>query len=197
MPKTIIPFDCIIPAAGLSTRMGDWKLARSEESGKTLLEETLEAVFGVCERIIVVGGYRFNDLKTMLKGREDILLLENREFEKGMLSSIQKGLEAVSRHFFILPADMPGIGEVHFRTLFASFTGECIVRPVYGGNPGHPVLFPLSCKRKILELGRGRLIDGMKNWECREIPWEDSSVVTDIDTPGDYLTWKEGKVSGN
>ena len=190
MTHNKLPYDCLIPAAGMSTRMGQWKLVLPVHDNCSLLERTVETALSVCKRVIVIGGFRFGEMQKMLSSFGEILLLENRDYEKGMLSSIQCGLNAVERDFFITPADMPGITEEHYQRLDSSFDGNKIVRPVFEQKPGHPILCPYSCKEKILALKGERLFSAFKNWDQLQISWEDDSTVADIDTEEDLVHWR-------
>lgn len=52
-------------AAGLSSRMGKNKLIMNIE-GKTIIERCILGMYEVCERIIVVGGYKIEDIRPIL-----------------------------------------------------------------------------------------------------------------------------------
>ena len=49
--------DCIITAAGLSSRMGQWKMMLPWEQG-TILDTSIKNALQFCSRIILVTGYR-------------------------------------------------------------------------------------------------------------------------------------------
>lgn len=53
--------DCIITAAGLSSRMGQWKMMLPWEQG-TILDTSIKNALQFCSRIILVTGYRGNEL---------------------------------------------------------------------------------------------------------------------------------------
>jgi CTP:molybdopterin cytidylyltransferase MocA len=142
-----------------------------------------------------VGGYRFGELQELLSAYRGLILVENPDYEKGMLSSIQHGLKAVERDFFITPADMPGITEEHYRRLVNFFGSDKIVRLVYEQTPGHPILCPYRYKDQILALKGERLFAAFRNWDQQQISWEDSSSVTDIDTLDDLALWRSESVN--
>ena len=108
---------CIIPAAGLSSRMGCWKGELKTRDGISFIENAVSTAQMVCSKVIVVGGYRFTDLEALLARFSGIHILYNPDFKRGMLSSIQKGLEAVYNDFFVFPMDMPLIGDDVFFNL--------------------------------------------------------------------------------
>lgn len=49
--------DCIITAAGLSSRMGKWKMMLPWRDG-TILDASIKNALQFCSRIIVVTGFR-------------------------------------------------------------------------------------------------------------------------------------------
>ncbi len=187
-----LPADCIIPAAGFSSRMKGWKALLEDQDRTTFLESAVRKALGACERVLLVGGYRFETVKKIIKTSERVILLENTGYPKGMLSSIQTALGSVERDFFITPVDMPGIQTGHYRTLYSFFDKSRIIRPVFKGQPGHPILCPFCYRDMIRDVNGERLIDVLRHWECVDLPWPDQSVVADIDTPEDYEKWKHG-----
>lgn len=189
MSQEKLPVDCLIPAAGLSSRMGKWKLQIPLNNNCTILGRTVRMAMQVCERVIVVGGYRFDELKEMLLPYEDVILLENSSYESGMLSSIQRGLTAVRQNFFITPVDMPAITEDHYRELYAYSNRNMIVRPVYRDFPGHPIYCPFGIKERILHLQGERLIREFQHWGQIQVPWADETVILDLDTTEDLRKW--------
>ncbi len=187
--KKLLPVECIIPAAGFSSRMDDWKIRLKDKNGKTFLQGTVEKALGVCEKVILVGGYRFEELKHSFEPHERLVVIENPGYAGGMLSSIQRGLLLVEKDFFITPVDMPALTGEHYRILYSLFDAEHVLRPVFRGQPGHPILCPYGCRKDILELKGDRLIKALRHWDTRKAVWEDSSVVADIDTPEEYAAW--------
>ncbi len=61
--KSIRPerLDCVMPAAGLSSRMGDWKLMLPYQQ-YTILDASIENALSFCRRVILVVGYRGAEL---------------------------------------------------------------------------------------------------------------------------------------
>ena len=145
---------CIVCAAGFSSRMGRWKVDLMTRESRSFLENALMAA-SVCRRITLVGGYRFDELKKrvppVFRGR----VIENADFRKGMLSTVQKALAVSDGYFFILPVDMPLISGDHLRSVYQRRSEDKVVRPAYGGVPGHPVLCPPQWRERLL-FGQGR-----------------------------------------
>jgi len=114
--------DCIIPAAGASTRMGDWKpLLPFGES--TIVETTIATALAAQVeggmRVLLVAGYRGDELHELFEGRPGVAIVDNPRWEAGMLGSIQAALPFVcSDRFFILHADMPLVPSAAFGLLY-------------------------------------------------------------------------------
>ena len=63
--------DCIITAAGLSSRMGQWKMMLPWEQG-TILDTSIKNALQFCSRIILVTGYRGNELHERYANQSNI-----------------------------------------------------------------------------------------------------------------------------
>ena len=57
-----VPCDCIITAAGLSSRMGTWKMMLPYCQG-TMLDASLKNALAFCQRVILVVGHRGEELE--------------------------------------------------------------------------------------------------------------------------------------
>ncbi|SMY35485.1 NTP transferase domain-containing protein [Photobacterium andalusiense] len=179
--------DCVIPAAGLSSRMGAWK-PMLPYHGCTLLDVAIKHALQFCSRVIVVAGYRADELIRRYQHQPLIQVVVNAEYQQGMLSSIQKGITAVtSARFFITHADMPCIDPQVFRMLLQARHA----RVVFAGNQhqtGHPVLIdsaliphilalPITAKMKqVLQTGTEHYL------QLNAV----SGIFYDIDTPEKY-----------
>ncbi|MCX7635397.1 MAG: NTP transferase domain-containing protein, partial [Syntrophales bacterium] len=74
----------------------------------------------------------------------------------GMFSSVQTGVRCLAPSglpFFVLPVDCPCVQPTTLLTLLAAYEegGDAVVRPVYGGQRGHPPLLSSSLKKGIME----------------------------------------------
>lgn len=169
MPTYMDIVDCIIPAAGLSERMGRWKplISYPAAGGKPLVEVSVERALETCSRVVLVTGYRGDELERLFDDYPCVDCVRNEEFRRGMFSSIQTGARLIEApFFFIAHADMPELPAELYRFLLekigksgertgtgAGLEGEIetvngapdIVRPLYRGLPGHPVL----CRHRV------------------------------------------------
>ncbi|MDC7232483.1 MAG: nucleotidyltransferase family protein [Spirochaetales bacterium] len=193
--KLKINAHCIITAAGESSRMGCWKgsltvPAGSEGQGETtLIQKAVSTALESCQRVVVVGGRQMEHIRMLIPQDKNLQIIENPDYKEGMLSSIKRALPFVEGDFFILPMDMPLITPVHLYHLHRSFflnKSHQIVRPVYRGQPGHPVLLPSVWNFRIRSMPGRSLKQNLTDDDQLLIPWKDESVVLDLDTQAAY-----------
>lgn len=99
--------DGIVLAAGLSSRVGRYKLALDIQ-GKTVIERCIESMYDICSNVIVVGGHNYNLLQDILKPYAKVKMILNENYIEGMFTSVKKGLYQVEGDkFFLIPADYP------------------------------------------------------------------------------------------
>uniref|UniRef100_A0A7C4UBF3 Nucleotidyltransferase family protein n=1 Tax=candidate division WOR-3 bacterium TaxID=2052148 RepID=A0A7C4UBF3_UNCW3 len=180
--------DAIILAAGMSKRMKEWKITL-EFKGKRMIDIVIEKFKEVCERIIVVGGYRFDELKNILKDR-DVIIVYNENYKGSMFTSVKKGAEFVEgERFFITPSDTPFFKRETILKMLCSDSD--IIVPYYDGKGGHPVLFKGYLKDEILkedEESNLKMILNKKGFERMDV--DDEGILIDIDTMEDYERYK-------
>jgi molybdenum cofactor cytidylyltransferase len=179
--------DCLVPAAGRSLRMGDWKPALPF-GGATIVQCVVRTALEWCARVVLVAGYRGEELAALFAGEPRVRVAANPRWEAGMFSSLQAGAAAVSTvRFFICPADMPLIRPECYRALLDAAGGE-VVLPVFAGRRGHPVLLDAALLPEIrtADPGSGRMKDIIARHRVTEVPWGDDTILRDIDTREDY-----------
>ena len=164
--------------------------------GKTLLQHSLESLLGSgADEIILVLGHEADRIRESLPALP-IKIVINPDYKQGMASSLRQGLLAMdpaSEAFLVLLADQPGIGPEIINTLIRAFRQadpeRGIVRPVYRGRPGHPVLIGVQYLKEALQLqgdvGARRILMNHPE-DILEIEVEEDAVLMDIDTPEEY-----------
>lgn len=190
----------LILAAGLSTRMQAFKPLMPLR-GKTLIENTIDSVFSSgADRIVVVTGYRAEELEPLLKEKygDRIILARNKDYSTtDMLHSIRIGCQAMPKcdAFFLLPGDMPMVKESTFRKILDQRNGEIsIIFPTLEGYRKHPPLVDYRVVPEILSFGgEGGLRQLWKEQESiiRTVSVDDRGVWIDLDTQEDYNNCKE------
>lgn len=183
--------DCLIPAAGLSSRMGKWKLTLPYKNS-TIVETSIANALNISNRIILVTGHRSEELTKIVQKYSNVLTTKNEKFDKGMFSSIQTGVKLIkSDWFFITMGDMPDIGKDIFKDLIKARNNNPdtydIIRPMYQGKRGHPVLLHKKTIKTILE---EPFSSEMKNvfthFKVLDIEMNLPDTFRDIDTPEEY-----------
>lgn len=180
----------LILAAGMSSRMGNFKPMMSI-GGMSIAERVIAAFrqAGVT-RIIVVTGYRAEQLERHLAGSGVVFLRNERYAETQMFDSVCIGLRYLrgkcSRVLFT-PVDIP---------LFTASTVGALLKsdaklacPVYHGAHGHPTLISADLIDGILsDSGENGLRGALfrSGVPLKQIIVEDPGVLHDADTPEDY-----------
>ena len=188
--------DCLIPAAGRSTRMGNWKLMLPL-AGKTVIEKVVSTALTVCARVVLVTGHRSSELHELFAGADRIIPVENLHWRTGMLSSIRCGAAAVeSELFFIALADMPFLNPEVYSNLIEVARAQTAYNdrvddayvPVFNRRRGHPVLLRSGTIRKIQksDAETSAMHEIMHRIKTHELAWRDDTIHRDLDTPGDY-----------
>lgn len=199
MPRHI---NALIPAAGLSSRMGEFK-PLLPLGGRTVIESTAESLLdGGAELIVVVLGHRGAEVESVLRARfaERVIPVYNPDpAGSDMLSSVKLGLAAMPPcdAFFLLPGDMPFVRRETFQALLAARPeGVSIGFPTLEGVRKHP---PLVDGALIPEILAFREEGGLRRfWQQHEdliytVPVADDGVEIDLDTPEDYQRHQDRK----
>ena len=186
----------IVLAAGFSSRMKKFKMEMLLD-GKTLIERSVESLDKVCSRIIVVAGYKIERIREILKDYENVEVVFNKEFEKGMFSSFKIGISQIkTEKFFLLPGDIPFVGQDVFKKLLSQ-KGDIII-PVFKGRKGHPVLINSSLIDEILEEPEDSNLKLFINKKgLTTVAVQDKAILIDIDTEEDYLNYSSSVNSEN
>ena len=182
----------IIVAAGMSSRMGDFKPMLN--IGSISIAQRIVANFhqaGV-DKIVMITGYNATTLERHLSGN-GIIFLRNENYESTqMFDSAKIGLEYLKDkcdRILFTPVDIPLFTSATVRTLIES--GAELACPVCEGQQGHPILIASRLVDSILsDSGEGGLKGAMSRCgvEQMQIEVEDAGVLHDADTPEDYRT---------
>ncbi len=178
--------DCIITAAGLSSRMGAWKMMLPYGSG-TILDASLKNALAFCQRVILVVGHRGEELQARYGSRPDIVVVYNPDYRQGLGSSIRCALAASDADYlFISHGDLPCIPREVYQQLWQARGCEALF-PTWQGEAGHPVLLPISIAR---ELATAPAQESVRRWlqehPHRMVPVDSPAILFDVDTPERY-----------
>lgn len=187
---------CVIPAAGRSSRMGDWK-PLLPWGRSTICGAVAAAALAAGLRPVVVAGYRAGELAAAFSGRPEVTVVVNRDWERGMLGSVRVGASLpLSRGigFFVAPADMPSLPSEAFERLLGELDrlgreGEA-ARTLFAsraGRLGHPVWIPAEVASGLGSLDPGqRLRDHLLGLPWSAVEVADDGIFDDLDTPEEY-----------
>jgi len=183
----------ILLGAGESKRMGVDKLALAWK-GKTILEHCFKTLLRseVGELVVVLSG-RSKGLKNLSQGQKARVVM-NPQSQKGMGSSIRKGLQAISPRsdgILIALGDQPFVKTRTINALIHAFDREKkrIIVPSFHGKTGHPVIFHRAYKKELMGLKGdvgGRSIIERHREDVRVVRVKSIGVVKDVDTWQDY-----------
>ncbi|MDP3176621.1 MAG: NTP transferase domain-containing protein [Spirochaetaceae bacterium] len=183
--------DCIVAAAGASSRMGAFK-PLLDFRGSTIIQTVVgEAIAAGC-RVLLVVGHRGDELDRLFEGSALVQVLRNAGWERGLLSSIQAALPAVrSSAFFVMLGDMPFVGrEVYGLLARGTERGNPSPRAriaSFEGRKGHPALIPSAWIPEILALPpQGMLRDYLATMPVELVDTGGDAALVDLDTPADY-----------
>jgi molybdenum cofactor cytidylyltransferase len=195
----------VVLAAGESSRLGQAKQLL-EFRGETLVRHAARAASEAgCDPVLVVIGENRDAIASALgirdsripssPGREEMagpVLVENREWRRGVGTSIRSGLEQLPHDLaavVLLTCDQPFVDASIVRQLLLAWeeTGKPIVASGYANTLGVPALFDRCCFDALLELpddsGAKTLIASRPAEVC-PVGFEQGAV--DIDTPEDF-----------
>lgn len=192
----------VVPAAGLSRRMGRPKLLLPL-GGKTVMAHLLETLHRpeiVCRAVVMRRDDEDLRMEVEHAGawaiRPDEDPPEMRESVEIALASIEKRFSPRPQDGWLLvPADHPTLSSrVLDRVLSAwqSCTSQVLV-PKWQGRRGHPTIFSWELAQEVPKIPS----DCGLNWLVRsagvsveELPVADPAIFTDLDTPADYEALK-------
>jgi len=181
----------VILAAGASSRLGQPKPLLSWR-GEPLIRHVARVALGsgLCP-VVVVGGEHVRQIREALSDL-DVRVVYNADWERGQSTSLQAGLRALPTGIggvVFLLADQPLITESVLRKLIETHALSLapIVAPVVDGKRANPVLFDRVTFNDLMKLQGdvgGRALFG--HYPVQWVPWFDSNLMLDIDTPEDY-----------
>lgn len=181
----------IVLAAGLSTRMGNFKQLLPF-AGQTVVQHVVDLVKSQLDDVVVVLGHRASEVVGVLD-KHRVRSVVNRNYAKGMTTSVQCGIAAAleADGYLICLGDQPGITiEVISHVITAAKNEKkSIVIPTYNGKRGHPVYIGKPYVDEILALPVDRGLNMVTRGhpeDTLELPLTQREILDDMDTPADY-----------
>lgn len=191
----------IVPAAGLSRRMGQPKLVMNL-GGKTVIERLLTTLShpAVTETVVVFrrdDGNLANTIDSL--NSANVQTVQPEIDPPDMRTSVEHAIKSIpTRHsprpgdgWMLIPADHPVLDVRVLDELISAWqtTDEDILIPQHGGQNGHPTFFRWALTERLDEIPA----DCGLNWlrtapaiRIRKLPVDSDSILLDLDTPDDY-----------
>lgn len=183
----------VILAAGTSTRLGSPKQLLPLE-GRPLLQHVIDAAAAASlDPIVVVLGHRAAEVEAALELPDGASVVVNEDYAAGQAASLRSGLASLPESAaaaVILLGDQPRIAHDVIRAAVEKWesTGGPVVRTLYRGQPGHPVVLAREVWSEVMahrgDRGARDLLVERRQWI---VPLErDEEAPADVDTRTDY-----------
>lgn len=193
----------IILAAGMSRRMGAAKLFLPLGEKPLFRHAVDRAAANGLEPILLVGGEHSDELREQTSDLPRVEVLRNPDYATGMASSLARGIMAMKGRaaaVLVFLADQPYVPDRVVQALISEYqhhraAGVRIVRPLYAGSAGHPVLFDASLFDELAQITGdqgGKEVVGKYRQHLLIIPFERAEWGLDVDTPDDYRMLQTG-----
>ena len=187
----------ILLAAGQSKRLKSENKLIKLYKKKSLINHSLKVLHkSKINKVIVVLGHQKNELKKIIKKDKKNIFIYNKEYKKGMASSIKVGLKKVTKKdkgFIIVQSDMPFIKSLDINKLCSSIKSKkYLVHALrFRNKVGNPIGFDISVMKKFKRLkgdvGAKFMVKRLKN-ETKFIKINSLKSFKDFDKVSDFRT---------
>lgn len=202
----------IVPAAGLSTRMGRPKLLLPV-GGEPLIVRVVNALrAGGAAPVVVVAPPRSQEGAAEIidaAGRAGALVLVAQTPPPDMRASIELGLNllvsteststiSAPATLLIAPGDSPGLSAALVALVLDAVrrTPASIIVPVFEGKRGHPIAIPASAAESVRDLPPGKGLNALLDegqFAIVDLETRVTGTLADLDTPEDYRRWQRSE----
>ena len=180
----------VVVAAGMSSRMGDFKPMLSIGSISVAQRVVATLKQAGAARVVVVTGYNAEELERHLASSGVVFLRNEHYRTTPMFDSALIGLRYLRdkcRQVLFTPVDIPLFTAATVDALLTS--GAELACPVCGGTRGHPILMSANVIDRVLEDSGESGLDGALS-RCGVpmtlVEVDDPGILHDADTPEDY-----------
>ena len=187
----------ILLAAGQSKRLKSENKLIKLYKKKPLINHSLNALHkSKVNKIIVVLGHQKKEIQKIIKRNNKNIFTYNKEYKKGMASSIKAGLKKLNKKdkgFIIVQSDMPFIKSSDINKIFNSIKSKKYLVPVlkYRNRVGNPIGFDISIMKKFKKIngdvGAKFMVKRLKK-ETRFIKINNLKSFKDFDKVSDFRT---------
>jgi len=187
----------ILLAAGQSKRLKSENKLIKLYKKKPLINHSLNALHkSKVNKVIVVLGYQKKELQKLIKKNNKNIFTYNKEYKKGMASSIKVGLRKVNKKdkgFIIVQSDMPFIKSSDINKIYNSIKSKKYLIYVlkYRNKVGNPIGFDISTIKKFKrikgDVGAKFMVKRLKK-ETKFIRVNNLKSFKDFDIVSDFRT---------
>ena len=148
----------ILLAAGQSKRIKSENKLIKLYKKKPLINHSLKALHkSKVNKVIIVLGHQKNEVKKIIEKNKKNILSFNKNFRKGMASSIKVGLKKVSKNdkgFIVVQSDMPFIKSSDINKIYNSIKSKKFLVHVlkFKNKVGNPIGFDRSIVKKLKKI---------------------------------------------
>ena len=187
----------IFLAAGQSKRLKfENKLIKFYKK-EPLINHSLKALHqSKVNKVIIVLGHQKNKVKKVIKKNKKNIFIYNKNYRKGMASSIKTGLKRVSKNdkgFLVVQSDMPFIKSSEINKIYNSIKSKkyLVYALKYKNKVGNPIGFDISIIKKFKriegDVGAKFMVQRLKK-ETKFIKISNLKSFKDFDKVSDFRT---------
>lgn len=187
----------ILLAAGQSRRLKSENKLIKLYKKKPLINYSLKTLHkSKVDKVVIVLGHQKNELKKIIKKNKKNIFIFNKNYRKGMASSIKAGLKKVSKSdkgFIIVQSDMPFIKLSEINKIYNSIKSQkfLVYALRYKNRVGNPIGFDISVIKKFKrikgDVGAKFMVKRLKN-ETKFIKIGNLKSFKDFDKASDFRT---------
>tara|TARA_B100000475_G_scaffold161782_1_gene122723 strand:+ start:42 stop:617 length:576 start_codon:yes stop_codon:yes gene_type:complete len=187
----------ILLAAGQSKRIKSENKLTKLYKKKPLLSYSLKALHkSKVNKVIIVLGHQQNEVKKIIKKNKKNIFSFNKDFRKGMASSIKVGLKKITKNdkgFIVVQSDMPFIKSSDINKIYNSIRSKKFLVHVlkFKNKVGNPIGFDISTVNKFKRIkgdfGAKFMVKRLKN-ETNFITINSLKSFKDFDKVSDFRT---------
>ena len=185
----------ILLAAGQSKRLKSENKLIKIYKKKPLINHSLNILHkSKVDKVIIVLGYQHEKLKKIIKKNRKNIFILNKDYRKGMASSIKVGLKKVlkkDKGFIIVQSDMPFIKISDINKIYSSIKIKKFLVYVlkFKNKMGNPIGFDISLAKKFNnikgEFGAKFMVKRLKN-KTKFLKTSSVKVFKDFDIASDF-----------
>ncbi len=186
----------ILLAAGQSKRMKSENKLIKLYKNKPLINYSLNVLTkSKVNKIIIVLGHQHKELKKIIKKNKKIIFTYNKNYKKGMASSIKIGLKKISKNdkgFIVAQSDMPFVKQSDINKICRSIKSKkfLIHALKYKTRVGNPIGFDSSLIKKFKNIkgqfGAKFMVKRLKN-RTNYIKTMSIKSFKDFDKASDFI----------